>query len=188
MSESLQAVIFDMDGTITQPVIDWLELRDAIKAPPESSIMEHIRSLTGSEQQRATEILLETELRATEGVDLNEGFHELFAEVCSRGLRTAVVTNNHCAAMQNVLTQHSLRFDVALSRDDGELKPAPDLIKLALDQLDCPADQALGIGDSRLDVQACGAAGVRCLYLTHGQPKIDHEPAIVQLSEAVAYL
>ena len=183
-----RAVIFDMDGTITVPVTDWQELRARIGAPPERSIMEHIRSLSADDQVRANEILLETEFQATDGVKLNEGFRELLAEIKSRGMRTAVVTNNHGAAMQNVLTQHDLRFDVALSRDDGELKPAPDLIHIALQRLGCLPENALAIGDSHLDVSACDAAGVTCLYLTHSAPKFDHPTSIASLTEAAAYL
>ena len=184
----IKAVIFDMDGTITRPVIDWKALRSAIGAPPERSIMEHIRSLTDGKRQRAHDILLETELRATDNVDLNEGFHELYGEIRTRGLKTGVVTNNHGAALQNLISQHALSFDTALSRDDGELKPAPDLIQLALDRLACDPEHALGIGDSRLDIAACGASNVTCLYLTHGVPQFEHNPSISTLTEAIPYL
>lgn len=173
----LKAVIFDMDGTITRPVIDWQTLRADIGAPPERSIMEHIRSLPGKARRRAEAILLDTELRATDKVSLNDGFHELFDAVRSAGLRTGVVTNNHGAALDLVLEQHRLQFDVALSRDDGELKPAPDLIRLALDRLGVSPEEAIGLGDSRLDVAACRAAGVACVYLTHGSPAFDHDLA-----------
>ena len=65
---SLQAVILDMDGTITAPVIDWHNLRSAIGVPPNETIMNHIRSLSIGKRQEATRILLETEMRGTEGV------------------------------------------------------------------------------------------------------------------------
>lgn len=188
MRHPVKAVIFDMDGTITKPVIDWKVLRSRIGAPDHLSIMEHINSLAEAECQRATEILLETELLATDGVELNDGFHEVFNAIRNRGLGTAVVTNNHGAALRNLLDQHDLVFDVALSRDDGELKPAPDLIQLALDRLECAPENALSIGDSRLDVSACRAVNVTCLYLTHGNPQFDHPTAIDSLVEALDYL
>jgi HAD superfamily hydrolase (TIGR01549 family) len=184
----LKAIILDMDGTITQPVIDWKLLRAEIGAPQDRTIMQHIRSLGGTERDRAEEVLLETELRGTQNVALNDGFHELLSEIEQRGLRTALVTNNHGAAMENVLRSHGLRFDVALSREDGELKPAPDLIYLALDRLGCVPADVIGVGDSHLDVAACEAANIRCIYLTHGNPQFDHEPSVSQLTDVIAFL
>jgi HAD superfamily hydrolase (TIGR01509 family) len=188
MPTNLQAVIFDMDGTITKPVIDWHALRSAIGAPPERTIMDHISSLPQPDRDCANDILLETELRATDNVELNDGFCDLHREIQIRGLKTAVVTNNHGAALQNLLAQHELTFDVALSRDDGALKPAPDLIQKALDHLGCNPKNALGVGDSQLDVTACAKLNVTCLYLTHGNPQFEHHPSIVSLREAITYL
>lgn len=177
-----------MDGTITRPVIDWKQLRQKIGATPDRPIMDHIRSLPEGARKRAEAILLETERRATDNVELNEGFHELHAEIQQRNLKTAIVTNNHGAAMSNVLSQHNLTFDAALSRDDGKLKPAPDLILMALDRLNCPAKHALGVGDSHLDVTSCGHAGVRCVYLTHGAPQFDHTPSVSALLDVIPFL
>jgi HAD superfamily hydrolase (TIGR01549 family) len=189
MKEStIKALILDMDGTITQPVIDWKTLRSEIGATPGRSIMEHIRSLPDGAREKAESILLETERQATDHVELNEGFHELQTEIERRGLKTAVVTNNHGAALSNVLSQHNLSFDVALSRDDGDLKPSPDLILMALDRLDCSAENALGVGDSFLDITACSQAGVRCIYLTHNAPQFDHTPSVSGLLDVIPFL
>lgn len=185
---SLQAVILDMDGTITAPVIDWHNLRSTIGVPPNETIMNHIRSLSIGKRQEATRILLETEMRGTEGVALNAGFEELVTKIREYELMTAVVTNNHGAAMQRVIEQNGLTFDVALSRDDGELKPAPDLINLALKRLGCSPQNAIGVGDSRLDTEACRAAGVQCIYLTHGTPSFDHKPSVESLLDVIPFL
>jgi len=183
-----RAIILDMDGTITQPVIDWKKLRDEIGSPQDRTIMQHTRSLSGDERERAESILLKTEMDGTKNVPLNKGFTQLHTEIRARGLKTALVTNNHGAAMRNVLATHDLSFDIALSRDDGELKPAPDLITLALEHLECGADEALGVGDSHLDIAACGAAGVTCIYLTHGSPQFDHSPSAPDLSAVIPML
>jgi HAD superfamily hydrolase (TIGR01509 family) len=183
-----RAIILDMDGTITQPVIDWKKLRAEIGSPQDRTIMQHIRSLSGDERERAESILLKTEMEGTRNVPLNQGFFQLHAEIRARGLRTALVTNNHGAAMRNVLATHDLSFDIALSRDDGELKPAPDMITLALEHLKCGADEALGVGDSHLDIAACGAAGVTCIYLTHGSPQFNHTPSAPDLSAVIPML
>ena len=184
----VKAVILDMDGTLTQPIIDWQRLRKRIGAPPESTIMDHIAGLPQAEAARAEAILLETEREGTEQAPLNEGVHELFDALDQKGIPRAIVTNNHRAAMQTVIDRHQLRLDAAFSRDDGLLKPAPDLIFMALDALDCDPTHAIALGDGRYDIAACGAAGVECVYLTHGNPTIDHEPAVASLTEFIQYL
>ncbi len=184
----IKAVILDMDGTLTQPVIDWQRLRQRIGAPPESTIMDHIASLPEPEAERAETILLETEREGTERAPLNDGVHELFDTLDRRQIRRAIVTNNHRAAMESVIDRHALRLDAAFSRDDGPLKPAPDLVLMALEALDCDADDTLGLGDGRYDIAAYGGAGVRCVYLTHGKPTLDHNPAIASLTEFLPFL
>ena len=121
-------------------------------------------------------------MEGTRNVPLNQGFFQLHSEIRARGLRTALVTNNHGAAMRNVLATHDLSFDIALSRDDG------DLITLALEHLECGADEALGVGDSHLDIAACSAAGVTCIYMTHGNPQFDHTPSAPGLSAVITTL
>ncbi len=38
----LRAILFDMDGTITRPHIDWPALRARLGVPRESNIIEHL--------------------------------------------------------------------------------------------------------------------------------------------------
>jgi len=184
----VHAVILDMDGTLTQPVIDWKRLRSRIGAPPESTIMDHIASLPAAEARRAEDILLQTEKEGTDHAPLNEGVEELFDTLDRKAIPRAIVTNNHRAAMQAVIDRHQLRLDAAFSRDDGPLKPAPDLILMALEALGSTPSNTLALGDGRYDIAACQAAGVECVYLTHGAPTLDHEPSISTLSEFLRFL
>jgi hypothetical protein len=41
----LKAIIFDMDGTLTVPYINWQDLRAKIECPSDKNIIEHIDSL-----------------------------------------------------------------------------------------------------------------------------------------------
>ncbi len=184
----VQALILDMDGTITKPIIDWRSLRAEIGVAPDCTIMDHINSLPTGEHKRAETILLETEYRAAEDAELNDGFTQLLEAITARGIRTALVTNNHQAAMELVLSGLNLSFDIALNREDGDLKPSPVLIDLALKHLDCEPENALGVGDSHLDMAACRAANVTCLYLTHGSPRFEHTPSISALRDVIPYL
>lgn len=182
----LKGVIFDMDGTITVPYIDWKTLREKIGATPGQTLLEYIDSLPPDRSAWANDELLRAEMAAAENADANDGIVDLVDHLRSKGIRLAVVTNNHREAMQTVLKRYGLRFDVTLSREDGDIKPSGDLIEKALDRLGLSADEAIVIGDGRYDIQASRRVGIRCIYLTHGQPAFEHTPSVETLKEVAA--
>jgi HAD superfamily hydrolase (TIGR01549 family) len=177
-----------MDGTLTVPYINWQVLRANIGCPVDKNIIEHIDGLPADQAQHANGILLSTEREAAENAAMNAGATELVEALQDLGLKLGLVTNNHREAMHIVLQRFGLTFHTALSRDDGVLKPAPDLIIKALQNLNVQAHESMGIGDSQYDLLACAAANVRCIYLTHGAPKLDHDPSLAGLGEVLSFI
>ena len=53
----LKAVLFDMDGTLTQPVIDWGVARRRLGVPEAASIMDHIEAQEGHPRAQAEELV-----------------------------------------------------------------------------------------------------------------------------------
>ena len=177
-----------MDGTLTVPYINWQDLRAKIACPSHKNIIEHIESLSPKQAEHANTILLSTEREAAEKAAINEGAAELVQTLKDRGLKLALVTNNHREAMHIVLQRYNLTFDIALSRDDGTLKPAPDLILKSLQALQVAPQEAISIGDSKYDILACKAANVQCIYLTHGTPTLNHTPSVTTLTDMLAII
>ena len=166
---SLRAVLFDMDGTLTVPHIDWKSLRARVGVPEGAGIMEHIYGLPPDEARRAEGMVRETEMEAAAAAAPNEGLTELFEGLDRLPLGRALITNNHREAMDRVVAAFGLRFDVMLCREDGLLKPAPDLLRLALERLGVAAGEAVFVGDGRYDRMASEAAGVPYVHLdNHG--------------------
>jgi HAD superfamily hydrolase (TIGR01549 family) len=184
----INAIIFDMDGTITKPRIDWKTLRERIGAPPDRTIIDHIASLEATAAERASRILMETEMEACLHSELNDGVCEMLVYLREQRIRTALVTNNHSEAVQVVLKRHGLVFDVVLSRKDGAIKPSVDLIQKALSILSLRSDEVLSIGDGRYDLEASQEAGIPFLYVTNGRPSLDYRPAVPSLIEALAWV
>ena len=54
------------------------------------------------------------------------------------------------------------------SGDVETSKPAPDLVEVALDKAGASPEQAVFVGDTAWDVQACQKAGVACIGLLSG--------------------
>lgn len=166
---NLRAILFDMDGTLTVPRIDWKSLRARVGVPEGAGIMEHIDGMPPDEARRAEAIVRETEMEAAEAAAPNEGLAELFEGLDRLPLSRALITNNHREAMERVVAAFGLRFDLMLCREDGLLKPAPDLLLLALDRLGVAAGEAVFVGDGRYDRMASEAAGVAYVHLdNHG--------------------
>ncbi len=163
----LKAVLFDMDGTITRPHIDWAALRGRLQVPAGVPIMEYIESLPSPLQEQASAVLEEVEMEAAIEAVLNPGAAELLGQLRRDGLRLALITNNHRQAMRMIVEKFGLDFDLLLSREDALLKPAPDLLFLALAQFGCTPAEACFVGDGRYDRLASEAAGVPYIHLAH---------------------
>ena len=184
----LKGIIFDMDGTITKPYIDWKALRAEIGVPPDQMIMHYINTLEGEAKHTAEGILVRRENEAATHSELNDGVKELIAHLKEESLITALVTNNCRSSVQIVLEKHSLIFDVILSREDGETKPSEDLIVKALARMGLQSDEALLIGDGRLDIEASLKAGVLPVYLSNGSPTFEHHPTVHILTEVIGLI
>ena len=184
----INGIIFDMDGTITAPYINFKALRAEIGVPSDKTIMEHINSLPPDRADLANEVLLRAEREAATHADINGGVVELVDHLHAKGIRQALVTNSHREAMEIVLERYHLHFDVALCRNDGKIKPSSDLIEQALKVLGLPPEEVVGIGDGRYDIEACRRVGIPCIYLTHGTPTLEHTPSVASLHEVLPLL
>ena len=163
----LKAVLFDMDGTITRPHIDWAALRQRLQVPAGVPIMAYIESLPSPPREEANALLEAVEMEAAVEAVLNPGAAEVLLQLRQEGLRLALITNNHRRAMQVVVETFGLGFDLLLSREDAPLKPAPDLLFLALERFGCTPAEACLVGDGRYDRMASEAAGVPYIHLAH---------------------
>jgi len=179
----VRCVIFDMDGTLTRPYIDWRRLRRDLGVPDGMTIMEYISSLGGRDRERALSILEDREYEAALNSELNEGLLELLGHLRGLGIKLVVVTNNSRRSAERILEKHGLSFDLVLTREDGQVKPSGHLISKALELTGVRGDEAVVIGDGRYDLEAAGRAGVRAILLKHGGMDIEHRYSVSSLRE-----
>lgn len=98
------------------------------------------------------------------------GVTELIRELRSAGYAVGVVSNKHAHGVQ-MLTAHYFAgmLDMAVGADGSRpLKPAPDGLLYALEQLEIAPENAWYVGDSVQDVRTAHAAGVRVAAVTWG--------------------
>jgi beta-phosphoglucomutase-like phosphatase (HAD superfamily) len=78
----VNAVIFDLDGTLTEPVLDFDTIRSEMDLPPESTdILAAIEAMPPARQEKAHAILARHESHAAQNSRLKDGVTELLSEL-----------------------------------------------------------------------------------------------------------
>ena len=86
------------------------------------------------------------------------------------GFRMAIVSNKADPMVQLLRT---LYFDELIPVAVGELdgvprKPAPDMVRIAMERLGCTEEHTVYIGDSEVDIETAKNAGLPCLSVGWG--------------------
>ncbi len=161
-----RAIIFDMDGTITEPYLDfgWIRERIGMKAD-DGPILEAMERMSAADRARAEEVLIACEAEAAEASLLNPGVTDLLDWLTGNRFRTAVLTRNSRVSVETVLAKHRLRFDLVRTREDGAIKPSPEPVLAICRALEVEPSRAWMVGDYLFDVQSGGAAGAKTVLL-----------------------
>ncbi len=160
LMDGVDAVLFDMDGTLIDAEYDWRAIRDELGVRGRS-IIDELDALAEPERGRKWARLLDIERAATRAARLHGGAHDLLDELRRRGLPTALVTNNTEENTRYLLERFELRFDEVLTRDTGLYKPSGAPLVEASRRLGVPIERCLELGDSRYDLAAAEEAGCR---------------------------
>ncbi|MDO8588031.1 MAG: HAD-IA family hydrolase [Armatimonadota bacterium] len=186
----LDAVLFDLDGTLVETNIDFALMREEMLGvagefgvAPESAramdilaIVEYVCDTLNARglPERADEARREA-MRRLERIELFhsetarevESAQALIAALRDRGVKVGIVTRNCRRASEISLEASGLGVGfLMLSREDvRNTKPHPDHLMRALEILDARPDRSLMVGDHTMDVEAGKAAGMRTIGL-----------------------
>ncbi len=168
---AIRAVIFDLDGTITQPFFDF----DAIRAEmglthEDGPVWEAMQRMSPQRQRQTEEILHYHEQKGVDESKLNEGAAETLDELRKLGIKIGILTRNRTANAWAVAAKHGLEFDAVVGREDGPVKPdAYGVVKLC-ERFGVQPKDTLMVGDYLFDIQCARAAGaVAVLLANHEQ-------------------
>lgn len=161
----LKLIIFDMDGTITIPSLDFTEIKAAVGAPPELYTLEYLRSLQGEERTRKFRILHRFEDSAAREAVAREGAPELIHALSHTGYKLALLTRNSDRSVEIITNTFDLHFDHIFTRDNAPAKPDPAPITGLLSEYGISGHEAVMIGDFWIDIVTGQKAGVRTVLL-----------------------
>ena len=175
----IDTVLYDFDGTImdTNDVIigSWQHVYKTLRG--EEGDLTYILSTFGepleySMETSFPEVSKEESVKIyrdwqkehfLDMIHLFSGVEEMLAEVKARGYRTGIATSRLSESLHRALSHFDLYkyFDAIVAVEDiKEGKPAPDTIYKVLDKLNARSENAIMMGDSRLDILCARNAGV----------------------------
>jgi len=167
---ALKLVIFDLDGTLLEAMLDFNAIRAEIGLPPAIPILEAIDALSNAERSRARAILDRHEAAVAERSCLMPGARDLLAHLRRRGIKVAVLTRNSRASVDLAIRRHGLAFDASVARDEHRPKPSPDGVRHLMEACGVRPDETIVVGDFRFDIEAGRSAGVRTIAVI-SEPK-----------------
>lgn len=100
-----------------------------------------------------------------------DGAAALLRAVAARGWTVVLASSasgRDLEVMRRVLGADDAISDATSADDVRESKPAPDLVRAALDKADARPEEAVFVGDTLWDVQAAAEAGVPCVAVLSG--------------------
>lgn len=164
------AVVFDMDGTLIEAVLDFAAIRRDLGIGAGRGVLEAIEEMPLPRRALCRRRLAARELAGARRARLMPGAAEVVTRVRAAGLKTALLTRNTRRATEIVLGRFAvLRMDLVLSREDGPIKPAPEGVLRACRQLGVAPARTACVGDFRYDVIAANAAGAYSVLLVAGR-------------------
>ena len=186
----MKAVIFDLDGTLLDTLID---LANAVNAALEANGMpvrtiDEIRQFVGNgarnllikslpaglENPKFEKTLADFQVyyadHCKEYTKPYEGSMELLERLKQLGLKMAIVSNKPDGAVKELAKEHFGDYiAVAIGEKEGVArKPAPDTVFKALTELDVCKEEAVYVGDSDVDIMTAMNAEMPCISVTWG--------------------
>jgi len=160
-----RAVIFDLDGTLTEPVLDFDAIRAEIGLPEKVPILEYLDQLTVGERARAEAVMLRHERAAIAQATLADGCADLLGHLREREIPIAILTRNVREVVETFARMFTFQFHAVYTREDGPPKPSPaGALSLCRAMGVAPA-HTLAVGDYKYDVMAGRDAGCRTVLV-----------------------
>lgn len=170
----IAAVIFDLDGTITKPYLDFNRIRAEIGGV-HGPLLEAMETMSPVVRQRAEEILHRHELDAAEHSQLNRYVPELLGRLRRQNRKLGIVTRNRLDSVQRVCRIHHLEFDGISTREDGPAKPHPFSVLHVCEQVNVVPRESVVVGDYLFDLQSAQRAGAKSVLYRSQPHSLGHE-------------
>jgi HAD superfamily hydrolase (TIGR01509 family) len=161
--------VFDMDGTLTVPVHDFVAIRRELSIPEECDILGHLACLPAAEAATKHAWLLEHERELAHASRASAGAVELVRQLRMRGCRLGILTRNArelaLVTLQAIGLADAFDPNDILGRDEAPPKPHPGGLLQLAKQWGVASSELVMVGDYRFDLECARAAGARSVLV-----------------------
>jgi HAD superfamily hydrolase (TIGR01509 family) len=157
-------VIFDLDGTVVENSYDWPLIKRTLGSG-DTPILEYLYGLKGPERERKLAVLEKFEAEQTAQAVLRPGMSEVITVLRTKGVRTALVTNNSLKNTEALVDRFGLRFDLILTRESGLWKPSGEAFRRVMREFGAGPEECAVVGDTKYDLAAAAEAGVASVFI-----------------------
>lgn len=187
---SIKAVLLDLDGTVLNTIDD---LADSVNHAMTSlafpaRTVDEVRTICGNGprdliRRCLPEIATDSEFEEclarfkahyetnkTNKTAPYDGIIDALKDLKANGYKVALVSNKHDDALRE-LTKYYFGDIIDFSTGSSDIipkKPAPDMVRIALRELNATEAEAVFVGDSEVDVQTAKNASLPCIAVTWG--------------------
>lgn len=169
---NFKGIIFDMDGTLTVPLLNFKEIRREIGAPEGEDLAKLIESWPPERRQKAWQTIEKHEMHAVKNNCLQKGLENTLKRFEKNKIRLAIITRNTTRSTNALLEKLPVKFHPVLTREFPHIKPAPEPVLHILDAWRLKPEECLMVGDYIHDIQSANAAGVSSCY--YKNPGVKH--------------
>ena len=165
---AIKAVIFDLDGTITQPYFDFDAIREEMGLERNSGpVLEQMQKMPPQQRQNVEKILHYHEQRAVTESKLNPGAKQTLNMLRESGISIGILTRNRRKNAMAIAGKHDLKFDAIVGREDGPVKPDAFGVLQICRQFGVKPAETLLVGDYLFDLLSAKAAGAVAVLLAN---------------------
>ncbi len=193
----IRGILFDFDGTLTQPGDhDWTGLKKEIGCPADVAALEYIQSLTDPNRRRQAEAALDRfEIEAADRSAPAGDAADLIAGLKAKHVALGILTRNSRRALLHAMSRFDAigpeDFDLLITRETvPNPKPSPDGVLHAARRWKIKPEELLVAGDFVFDIEAGRRAGAVTVLIDSSHrgesPEIEPDFRISRLSELMA--
>ena len=163
--------VFDMDGTLTESIHDFAEIKKDLGLPTGHGILESLSKMNKSQAEPLHRRLDDIEKALAAQARPAIGAVQLLTALTRAGAKLGILTRNtKVNALLTLEAAGLLDFfdpDDVLGRDEAKPKPDPQGLQHLLRGWEAKPEQAVMVGDFRFDIEAAKRAGMLAIYVDY---------------------
>ena len=165
-----KGIIFDMDGTLTVPIINFIEIRERLAIPDGADLSHTLNSRPEPSRSEGWQVIEAFEAEAAKNNRLQPGAVESLNRFHAAGIRLGVITRNRLSNCRILFENLDVTFEPVLTREYPHIKPAPEPCLHVIEQWGIQPHECLMIGDFIHDLECAHAAGAKaCFFRNPGK-------------------